>query len=93
MALMRVGTRRLLHFKCRRKTPVPSLRGQSLGEFRLQLLEDARGTDCPRQRSWGANRWCSWVDAGGNFWLFGGFAYAGTLTVGFLNDLWKYSTD
>ncbi len=27
-----------------------------------------------------------WTDASGNFWLFGGI----TLSVGFLNDLWKY---
>ncbi len=34
----------------------------------------------------------AWIDASGNFWLFGGEGYhhaAGT--VGYLNDLWKYS--
>jgi N-acetylneuraminic acid mutarotase len=37
----------------------------------------------------------SWVDASGNFWLFGGFGFDSTATAplvyGDLNDLWKYS--
>ena len=32
----------------------------------------------------------SWVDATGNFWLFGGFGHDSTGTNGPLNDLWKY---
>jgi N-acetylneuraminic acid mutarotase len=32
----------------------------------------------------------SWIDLSGNFWLFGGYGYAGT-GAGVLNDLWKYS--
>jgi hypothetical protein len=32
----------------------------------------------------------SWTDAAGNFWLFGGYGYAGG-ALGFLNDLWEYS--
>jgi N-acetylneuraminic acid mutarotase len=31
-----------------------------------------------------------WVDASGNFWLFGGMGYDATGTLGQLNDLWKY---
>ena len=32
----------------------------------------------------------SWIDASGNFWLFGGYGYA--ITFGYqLNDLWKYT--
>lgn len=32
-----------------------------------------------------------WTDASGNLWLFGGFGNTTTsLTVGFLNDVWKY---
>jgi hypothetical protein len=34
----------------------------------------------------------SWTDAAGNFWLFGGFGKDGAGTLGFLNDLWKYSS-
>jgi len=37
----------------------------------------------------------SWKDSSGNFWLFGGYGYDGatpTPTLGFLNDLWEYST-
>jgi len=33
----------------------------------------------------------TWEDAGGTFWLFGGFGFDSTGTRGYLNDLWKYS--
>jgi len=33
----------------------------------------------------------SWIDASGNLWLFGGQGYDWTGTVGYLNDLWKYT--
>jgi Galactose oxidase, central domain len=33
----------------------------------------------------------TWTDASGNFWLFGGYGYDGSGTLGFLNDLWEYS--
>jgi len=33
----------------------------------------------------------TWVDASGNFWLFGGFGWDGNGALGLLNDLWKYS--
>jgi hypothetical protein len=33
----------------------------------------------------------TWVDASGNFWLFGGFGYDGQSILGFLNDLWEYT--
>jgi len=35
----------------------------------------------------------TWVDASGNFWLFGGFGYDGQspAVLGFLNDLWEYT--
>ncbi|MGA2234618.1 MAG: hypothetical protein ABSG23_04040 [Terriglobales bacterium] len=31
-----------------------------------------------------------WIDASGNFWLFGGGGYDSNGTLGRLNDLWKY---
>jgi hypothetical protein len=34
----------------------------------------------------------SWTDSTGNFWLFGGYGYDGAGTLGYLNDLWEYST-
>lgn len=35
---------------------------------------------------------CSWVDASGNFWLFGGWGLPSTgSTLGDLNDLWEYT--
>jgi N-acetylneuraminic acid mutarotase len=33
----------------------------------------------------------SWIDAAGDFWLFGGHGYDSTGNVGSLNDLWRYS--
>jgi N-acetylneuraminic acid mutarotase len=33
----------------------------------------------------------SWTDASGNLWLFGGYGYDSTGTVGKLNDLWQYN--
>jgi Galactose oxidase, central domain len=38
-------------------------------------------------------RWApvTWKDNAGNFWMFGGFGYDKTGTVGFLNDLWEYT--
>lgn len=32
----------------------------------------------------------TWTDADGTFWLFGGYGYASTGLVGYLNDLWKF---
>ena len=32
-----------------------------------------------------------WVDASGNFWILGGQGYDWTGTLGYLNDLWKYT--
>ena len=33
----------------------------------------------------------SWTDASNNLWLFGGQAYDANLSIGYANDLWKYS--
>jgi N-acetylneuraminic acid mutarotase len=32
----------------------------------------------------------SWIDASGDLWLFGGYGYDSTGSVGKLNDLWEY---
>jgi hypothetical protein len=32
----------------------------------------------------------SWIDPSGNLWLFGGWGYDSTNTLGDLNDLWRY---
>jgi Galactose oxidase, central domain/Kelch motif len=34
----------------------------------------------------------TWTDVSGNLWLFGGYGYDGQGTLGFLNDLWEYTT-
>jgi N-acetylneuraminic acid mutarotase len=33
----------------------------------------------------------TWIDRSGNLWLFGGFGYDSTGSLGNLNDLWEYS--
>jgi Galactose oxidase, central domain/Kelch motif len=33
----------------------------------------------------------TWVDGSGNLWLFGGYGYDGSGTIGYLNDLWEYT--
>jgi hypothetical protein len=33
----------------------------------------------------------TWVDSSGKFWLFGGYGYDGSGTIGYLNDLWEYT--
>jgi N-acetylneuraminic acid mutarotase len=33
----------------------------------------------------------SWIDSSGNLWLFGGYGYNSTTSLGSLNDLWRYS--
>ena len=33
----------------------------------------------------------SWIDSSGNLWLFGGYGYDSTGSVGKLNDLWQFS--
>jgi hypothetical protein len=47
----------------------------------------ASSTNVPGAR-WGA---VSWVDASGNFWIFGGQGYDFTSTNGLLNDLWEFN--
>ena len=32
----------------------------------------------------------SWIDLSGNLWLFGGYGYASSSTLGDMNDLWEY---
>ena len=33
----------------------------------------------------------TWIDSSGNLWLFGGFGYDSTNTLGELNDLWEFN--
>jgi N-acetylneuraminic acid mutarotase len=34
---------------------------------------------------------CTWTDAAGNFWMFGGDGFPATGGIGNLNDLWRYN--
>ncbi|HTV81350.1 MAG TPA: hypothetical protein VME18_01775 [Acidobacteriaceae bacterium] len=50
------------------------------------------GTPSPTNVPGGRYGAISWVDASGNFWLFGGNGIDSTgSTLGYLNDLWKYT--
>ncbi len=45
-------------------------------------------TTWPGGTGWGAN---CWTDHNGDLWLFGGYGYDATGSVGALNDLWRYN--
>ena len=49
------------------------------------------GTAAPTNIPGGRYGAVSWIDAQGNFWLFGGNGIDSTGTEGDLNDLWKYT--
>lgn len=46
----------------------------------------AAATNAPGAREFPS----SWIDASGNFWMFGGDGFGSTSSFGRLNDLWKY---
>jgi hypothetical protein len=49
------------------------------------------GTLAPTNIPGGRYGSVSWIDVSGNFWLFGGNGIDSTGTLGYLNDLWKYT--
>jgi hypothetical protein len=49
------------------------------------------GTPAPTNIPGGRYGSVSWIDALGNFWLFGGNGIDSTGTLGYLNDLWEYT--
>ncbi|MHB8453912.1 MAG: kelch repeat-containing protein [Acidiferrobacterales bacterium] len=55
------------------------------GRYGTRNVEAARNTPGARQSA------VSWSDAAGNQWVFGGFGADASGTLGYLNDLWKYS--
>ena len=61
------------------------LSGTTSGVYGSQGVASSGNT--PGGRFQGA----SWIDASGNFWLFGGWGSDSTGTTGLLNDLWEYS--
>ena len=56
------------------------------GVYGTQGVAAAGNTPGARQSA------AAWTDAAGNFWLFGGSGPDSTGGVGYLNDLWKYSS-
>jgi len=51
-----------------------------------------QGTAANANAPGGRNAASSWIDAGGNLWLFGGLGCDASGTAGALNDLWEFST-
>lgn len=51
-----------------------------------------QGTSSPANIPGGRSQAASWTDSSGNLWLFGGFGADANGTIGYLNDLWEYST-
>jgi N-acetylneuraminic acid mutarotase len=47
----------------------------------------ANSSNTPGARGQGS----AWADSNGTFWLFGGYGYGSSGSIGTLNDLWKYS--
>ena len=50
-----------------------------------------KGTAAPGNVPGGRDGAVSWIDTGGNLWLFGGHGWDSTNNIGPLNDLWKYN--
>ena len=51
----------------------------------------ALGTAATTNTPAGRGNAVSWIDSGGNLWLFGGLGYGSNGTEGCLNDLWEFS--
>jgi N-acetylneuraminic acid mutarotase len=49
-----------------------------------------KGVSSPTNKPGGRLEGVTWVDASGNFWLFGGYGWASSGYM-YLNDLWKYN--
>jgi N-acetylneuraminic acid mutarotase len=59
--------------------------------FYTYAIYGTQGIAAPTNRPGGRNYSVSWIDASGNFWLFGGFGRVASGGTDFLNDLWKYN--
>ncbi|OQP57640.1 hypothetical protein A3860_08390 [Niastella vici] len=51
-----------------------------------------KGTAAATNKPGARRNQAAWVDASGNFWIFGGYGTDGAGNTGYLNDLWKYNT-
>ncbi len=54
------------------------------GNYGVQNLAAPTNTPGARENA------VTWIDNTGNLWLYGGYGLAGSISVGFLNDLWKF---
>jgi len=65
------------------------MKGTNLGN--QNGIYGTQGVSAPANNPGGRFGAMSWIDASGNFWLFGGFGYSAGGGAGHLNDLWKYN--
>lgn len=56
-----------------------------IGIYGTKMVESTTNIPGAREDS------ASWIDANGNFWLFGGDGYDKNGNTGYLNDFWKYN--
>ena len=63
--------------------------GDSSAGFHVGIY-GTRGVASPTNKPGARESGSSWIDASGNFWLFGGYGISAQ-NQGHLNDLWKYS--
>jgi N-acetylneuraminic acid mutarotase len=61
------------------------------GAFCLAGVYGTQGTAATTNVPGGRNSAISWIDAGGNLWLFGGLGCDSSGTAGSLNDLWEFN--
>jgi N-acetylneuraminic acid mutarotase len=54
------------------------------------VFPPSKGTTGATYLPGGRESACAWVDASGNFWVFGGWGYDGAGAQNYLNDLWKF---
>ena len=50
-----------------------------------------QGVSAPTNNPSGRHGCAKWTDAAGNLWLFGGEGFSTNTTLGWMNDLWKYT--
>jgi hypothetical protein len=58
--------------------------------YHCNAVYGTQGTAASTNTPGGRGSAVSWIDTSGNLWLFGGYGYDSTGTLGWLNDLWKF---
>lgn len=67
------------------------MKGDSMATFAYNGIYGTKGVPSALNQPPSKEMACSWVDANGNFWLFGGSGIDSTGQPGITNDLWRYN--